>query len=86
MKVEILPVYDDDLECYQSIIVSLCKYLRCDYKLMFAGTWRFDYDTECKKNNIGGRLIQRGGKSFLTFLEQFHGIKTIKKKLNQIRI
>ncbi|WP_455715512.1 hypothetical protein [Anaerosporobacter sp.] len=85
MKVEVLPIYDNDLECYQSVIVSLCRYLSCDYKLMFAGTWRFDYDTECNKDSIGSRLIQRDDKNFLLFLEQFHGIKTIKKKLNQFR-
>lgn len=85
MKVDILPENCNEYECYHAVIVSLCRYLSRDFKLMFAGTWRFDYDRECDKDRIGPRLVQKDNNNFLLFLEQFHGIKTIKKKIETVQ-
>lgn len=75
MKLEIIPSKDSMFDCLLGLVVSVSKYKRWDYKMMFLYRWGFEYYQEKVNYEFIGERISCGWFGYWDALKKYHGIK-----------
>lgn len=76
MKLNILPITNDSMDCYQSSIASVTSWWNRNFEMMFSESWdfSFNYDRYLETRSIA-KSIGFGGGDDIKLLEYYHGIK-----------
>lgn len=77
MILNIKPVYDESLDCLQSVIASAMTYWKRDYVMMFADSWGFDFISgdSCCNTTLGKRVSPGWKGEVWNLINKYHGVK-----------
>jgi len=80
MNLDIRPIKEKHLDCFESYLPTLAQWFGCRYELAFQTSWNFQFVDEVPPSHALGPFISNGEEDILPLFQAYHGVKLDKQK------